>query len=140
MPKAAPKPCTAPGCGVLVFDGGSRCAAHPRETSFASERRGTRQSRGYDRQWDKRRLRILQRDSHLCQVCLAAGIVTSAQAVDHIVNKAEAKRLGWTDEQTEADSNLQSICNPCHREKTLAEAIRGRVGRKSPPSNAGPLA
>jgi hypothetical protein len=30
MPSAAPKPCTAPGCGKLVRDGSGRCEAHAR--------------------------------------------------------------------------------------------------------------
>lgn len=125
MPKAAPRPCTAAGCGVLVFGGGSRCANHPHETSFASKRRGSRQSRGYGAAWDRLRLQILDRDNHLCQPCLRRDIVASARTVDHIKNKAD----GGADDP----ANLQAICDECHQAKTQAEALRGRAGRKFGP-------
>jgi len=69
------------------------------------------------------RKRILERDNYLCQVCLALGIVTPATQVDHIVNKA----AGGTD----AESNLQGICDHCHDTKTRSEALVARqAGRQ----------
>lgn len=116
MPQAAPRPCTHPGCGVLVRDGTGRCKAHPPINRFADPRRGTRQERGYGSEWDKLRLQILRRDGGLCQPCLAQDRTTRAEAVDHIAPKAE----GGTDDP----ANLQSICRPCHKLKTAAEAAR----------------
>jgi len=131
MPQAAPRPCTRPGCGKLVPSGGV-CPVHPvAPGSFADSRRGSRQSRGYGREWEIQRERILLRDEGLCQPCLKGEPerVTVAQAVDHIVSKAEAKSLGWPRERTEADDNLQAICNDCHTAKTATEAARGRGAR-----------
>ena len=71
--------------------------------------------------WVATRARILKRDNHLCVVCSASGHVSLAREVDHRVPLHE----GGKDE----DSNLQSICVPCHEAKTAAEAKR-RAGKQ----------
>lgn len=76
--------------------------------------RGTNTERGYGYQWRKTRALILRIDKYLCQSCLAKGRTTAAAEVDHIV----PKHKGGTDE---AD-NLQSLCKPCHQDKTQSEA------------------
>ena len=107
-------------CNALVTDGSTRCPAHKvRAGSFADSRRGSRQSRGYGRQWDVTRERILSRDCGLCQPCLRINLTTLATQVDHIVPKAAGGHEG--------DANLQAICTPCHRAKTALE------GRHAPP-------
>jgi HNH endonuclease len=63
--------------------------------------------------WRKLRDSILKRDYYLCQVCKAKGRVTAANEVDHRTPKAK----GGTDDET----NLQSICTPCHRDKSAAD-------------------
>lgn len=84
--------------------------------------RGTRQQRGYGYAWEKTRARILDRDIGLCQPGLKKGEVHVAQQVDHILSKA----AGGTDE----DSNLQAICEACHRVKTSRESTNpGGEGR-----------
>lgn len=120
MAKAAPKPCTSPGCGALVYGGSSRCDAHPFEGRFADKRRGSRHERGYGTAWDKQRKVILARDKGLCQPCLrkTPPKFTPANTVDHIRNKEE----GGTDDE----ANLQTICKTCHQDKTAEEARRGR--------------
>lgn len=85
------------------------------------DRRGSASSRGYGAPWRRLRKRILARDMGLCQPCLDLGRVTQADAVDHIVNKAQ----GGTDDP----SNLQSICDACHASKTAAE---GNGGKEKP--------
>ena len=55
----------------------------------------------------------MERDHWLCQVCERSGRITEAEEVDHV--KPLAK--GGTDDER----NLQAICVPCHRAKTLAE-------------------
>ncbi|MBC7599705.1 MAG: HNH endonuclease [Polaromonas sp.] len=117
MATSAPKPCTHPGCSVLVRDGSGRCAKHPPANRFADKRRGTRHERGYGTVWDKVRELIMRRDGGICQPCLQSRTVTLAHAVDHIVPKAE----GGTDDP----ANLQAICRPCHAAKTAEEARRG---------------
>lgn len=77
----------------------------------------SRQQRGYDANWSRLRLVILQRDSYLCQVCLAKKQrVTQADAVDHIAPKAK----GGTDDP----ANLRAICRACHLAKTLGDSGR----------------
>ena len=56
---------------------------------------------------------VLTRDDHLCQACLSRDRVTPANQVDHIVPRAK----GGTDDL----SNLQSICEPCHKLKTIQD-------------------
>ena len=122
MPSAAPKPCAHIGCGKLVRDG-RYCSAHQgdkKQGRFADSQRGSRHERGYGTAWDKLRLVILARDNGLCVLCHEAGRLTPAAQVDHIIPKAE----GGTDQE----SNLQSVCVPCHRAKTDREKLRGRGG------------
>lgn len=47
--------------------------------------------------------------------------MTAGSQVDHIVSKANAKRMGWAQAQIDADSNLQCICESCHKDKTQRE-------------------
>ena len=56
------------------------------------------------------RHRILRRDNGICQRCLKAGRITPATQVDHI----EPLHKGGPD----SDENKQSLCDPCHAEKT----------------------
>ncbi|HJV75356.1 MAG TPA: HNH endonuclease [Noviherbaspirillum sp.] len=81
----------------------------------------SRIERGYGPEWDKTRKRILARDCNVCQPCKAKGIVHLGSEVDHITSKAKARKLGWADEQIEADSNLQCINRECHKRKTQEE-------------------
>ena len=85
--------------------------------------KGSRQARGYGRVWERTRVRILKRDCRLCQCvrCKADGAVTLATEVDHVVSKARARAMGWTEARIEADSNLQAISHECHKRKTIEE-------------------
>lgn len=119
MPIHPPKPCCHPGCGQLVRDGSSRCTNHKGEAKKTSNftRRQSRHERGYGYAWEKLREIVMRRDAGLCQVCKAAGRLTTGTVVDHIKPKAE----GGTDEL----DNLQVICKPCHTMKTAGESARG---------------
>lgn len=64
----------------------------------------------------------------LCRECRAQGFTTIATVRDHIVPLAE----GGQDD----DSNIQPLCDDCHTEKTMAEALRGR-GLQAAPAPAG---
>lgn len=81
----------------------------------------SRQSRGYGAAWDRLRKRIMERDCGLCQPCRKKGLVSIATAVDHIVSKAKAATLRWSQENIDAEANLQAICKPCHDVKTEEE-------------------
>ena len=80
---------------------------------MAWKHEGSSEQRGYGAAWRKLREYVLRRDFYLCQVCARNGRVTAARDVDHIM----AKGKGGTDDE----SNLQSICTPCHKRKTTEE-------------------
>jgi 5-methylcytosine-specific restriction protein A len=82
--------------------------------------RESRHARGYGTAWDKLRKRILARDKHLCQPCMAKGRTTAGRIVDHITAKAH----GGTDDP----GNLQVICDECNKAKVAEES--GRPLRK----------
>ncbi len=63
--------------------------------------------RGYDRQWRRLRAAILARFP-LCQRCEAAGRVTPAEDVHHVI-KVKDDRSRRLD-----PSNLMSVCRACH--------------------------
>ena len=66
--------------------------------------------------WKRIRLEHLAEEP-LCRNCKVRGYVTLATEVDHI------KPL-WEGGQEYDRNNLQSLCSPCHIEKTSAEAKR----------------
>lgn len=118
MPNAAPKPCSHPGCGILVRDGSSRCSKHPREPWHKSK--PTKRVTG--RKLQELRHALFTREP-LCVMCKANGLVVLATVRDHITPLAE----GGADK----DDNTQGLCHDCHDGKSLAEAARGaaRWGR-----------
>lgn len=61
------------------------------------------------------------RDHGICQPCKRNGYIHPGTEVDHIVSKAEGKRLGWAQSRIECDANLQTICRAAHIEKTAIE-------------------
>ncbi len=67
-------------------------------------------SRGYDRQWRKLRVHVLERDHYMCVQCRRA--VGTKGHVDHILSKAK----GGEDTM----DNLQVLCDRCHGVKTRA--------------------
>jgi 5-methylcytosine-specific restriction protein A len=78
-------------------------------------------ARGYGSQWRKLRASVMKRDKGLCQPCFKAGRVTLATECDHIT----PKHKGGTND----DCNLQSICGPCHTDKTARESAEAQ-GRR----------
>jgi 5-methylcytosine-specific restriction endonuclease McrA len=59
--------------------------------------------------WARTRRRILARDGHRCRAC--GGLATE---VHHTIPG------------TEADDTLVSLCHPCHRVITAAQALAAR--------------
>ncbi|MFN7881901.1 MAG: HNH endonuclease signature motif containing protein [bacterium] len=114
MPASAPRPCTYPGCGVLV-QGGGRCDAHKRiEAKQLDQRRGTSHERGYTSAWQKARAAWLARHP-LCKRCESAGQIVAATVVDHIIPHRGDKQRFWD------STNWQSLCKTCHDRKTATE-------------------
>ena len=114
IPKLPPRPCTSARCREMAVKSG-KCEAHQPPPWKSSEGK-TASERGYGYKWKKVREKALKRDGHLCQECFKAGRVTMATEVDHIFNK----KRGGTDELF----NLQSLCNPCHKVKTIEERVK----------------
>lgn len=113
MPSAAPRPCTHPGCGVLVRDGTGRCPKHPKP---AWVKKATAAKRITGRKLQRMRAELFEREP-LCRPCRHAGRVTLATMRDHILALEE----GGTD----TDDNVQPICHACHAAKSDAERARG---------------
>ncbi len=90
----------------------------PKATSWS--KRESRQARGYGRDHELMRKRVLTEEP-LCRLCLEADPprVTPTTIADHIVPKAE----GGTDDR----DNYQGACGPCHIAKTARESARARL-------------
>lgn len=136
MPRAAPKPCSYPGCPELVDEKAARgmCVRHVRETRALKGARARRRNfTDEDRQRDNwyssadwRRLRrsFISRNP-LCQHCLDRGLIRKADVVDHIIERKDDDSLRLN------SSNLQSLCHRCHNNKTQDEKrARERLNRE----------
>lgn len=90
-------------------------------------------ARGYGARWQKLRLVILRRDRFLCQCeqCAKRQVPLPANEVNHKVSKAEARRLGWTEEQIDDPSNLEAVHPDCHKRITQEQqgkSMRCEIG------------
>ena len=118
MPKKPSSICGFSQCSALAVQGERYCDKHAeRKHGWSRGKRataGNRHARGYGSKWDKIRKNILQRDDYLCVAHRRKGKLVPGNEVDHIVNKES----GGTDHT----SNLQTLCNGCHKEKTQKES------------------
>lgn len=80
--------------------------------------RGTRQERGYGKEWQKIRARKLWHDP-LCERCEENGMTTAAAVVHHRDH----------DQYNNTPINLMSLCRDCHeqihRRKTMGCDVNG---------------
>lgn len=113
MPIAAPRPCSHPGCGVLVRDGTGRCPKHPKPQW---QKKATETKRIGGRRRQALRAALIAANP-LCAECSRQGRVTLGEERDHIAPLGEGG--------TEDESNTQLLCVPCHKVKSDAEAARG---------------
>jgi 5-methylcytosine-specific restriction protein A len=107
-----------PPCGRFVdVREGSRCPAHAAEFERRRDRaRGSPEARGYDWDWRKLRLRVLDRDGWLCQVRLPVCTV-DATTVDHVVPLARGgARLD--------PANCRAACGPCNSSRSAGARRR----------------
>lgn len=112
--KAAPRPCTHPGCGRLV-DGGGRCQQHKAQIQQEQDaRRGSARQRGYTSAWERARAAYL-RQHPLCRMHEQLGQCVPATVVDHVVPHRGDRALFWD------AANWQSLCRTCHDRKTATE-------------------
>jgi 5-methylcytosine-specific restriction enzyme A len=85
------------------------------------------------REWQRKRAAIVQRDLHLCQVCMQQGIYNSAVEVHHIVPLSEDfnKRLD--------DNNLICLCHKHHEDAEAGVIPRDRLTPGPPPVSLAPI-
>lgn len=85
--------------------------------------RGSRQSRGYDRDWELLRDLYMLDVKGRCEECMRRGYLAMADDVDHIIPIKDRPelRLDW--------SNLQALCRIHHKGwKAKLEAYARKIG------------
>lgn len=113
MPSAAPRPCSHPGCGVLVRDGTGRCPRHPKQSWV---KKPTAAKRITGRPLQRLRAELFAREP-LCRDCVKLGLVKLATQRDHIIPLEEGGQ--------DVESNVQPLCDEHHDTKSKAERARG---------------
>lgn len=117
MPYKPKKPCARPGCPNLTD--ARFCPAHAEQDArdYEKYRRDPDTRRRYGRAWKRIRDRYIAAHP-LCEQCGAAGRITPAQEVHHIVPLSGGG--------THAEDNLMALCSSCHSGITLGEINRRR--------------
>lgn len=110
MPVAAPRPCRKPGCPRLSRAPHGYCEGHThiaqakaeeaKRKRWASDKRGSAHSRGYDANWQRVRKAKLSAVRGLCEECGREGKLRPAKVVHH---KDE-------DQHNNAQDNLEALC------------------------------
>lgn len=116
--------CRHAGCSILLAAPGY-CEPHAKLYHQQIDRhRGSANSRGYNRRWQKARLTFLQ-NNPLCVHCEREGFIVQATEVDHIIPHRGDTKLFW-----DSKHNWQSLCKTHHSRKTATED--GGFGRSGP--------
>ncbi|HDR1156745.1 TPA: HNH endonuclease [Pasteurella multocida] len=116
MPARIKKACRKQGCNKTTTHSSGYCELHQGCGWQRHQKGKTASQRGYGAQWRKLRMIALERDRYLCQSCLKKGLYITATTVDHIIAKAH--------NGTDNLSNLQSLCEKCHKTKTAQERFK----------------
>jgi 5-methylcytosine-specific restriction protein A len=109
------KQCAEPACMIAVEKGTPRCIKHTKGSGSGWDRAPSKRAdkgRLVGGRWRKLRAQVLERDFGCCA---KQGLIRSGHEVDHIDNNGGDEL-----------ENLQTICIPCHKVKTQAEARAGR--------------
>ena len=89
------KPCLGPPgkpCGILSPN--TRCPAHTAQASRArDQRRGTRQQRGLDAEYDRNRA-IIMTTATVCAICGQPGTASDPLTAGHVVGRAQGGTNG----------------------------------------------
>ena len=148
MPMLPKRGCSESGCRSFAMAGSSHCKTHTRSVQKASQRFyddrcGTRIERGYDAAYDRLRIQCFVRDKWRCGACGWEPLVVEtfrladlgAVAVDAVLDELRRAKLAGerhlhmdhvlpitTHPGLRLDlSNVQTLCDSCHRRKTLKE-------------------
>jgi 5-methylcytosine-specific restriction protein A len=118
LPYKPLSPCRYPGCPNL--GDGAYCEKHRKQVNreYNANIRDKEAQAFYESpEWRKLRKLKLQQTPY-CEECYRNGHMTAAQMCDHIlpIREYPSRRLDIT--------NLQSLCNSCHRAKTNREQRR----------------
>ena len=117
MPTRAMRPCTYPGCNVLVAKG--RCAAH----SARIERDSSVKKLYNNQQWQSIRRRQLT-EHPWCADCLGDGRHVLATEVDHVEpHRGDAEKF--------FAGPFTSLCKSHHSHKTAMEVLNIYPHKKS---------
>jgi 5-methylcytosine-specific restriction endonuclease McrA len=99
-------------CGVPTR-GSNRCAEHRlKDARPGTARRGSRSVS------TRLRRRVLFRDSWTCRSCGLVDRSGRLLEADHVVRLADGGE--------HVESNMQTLCKACHREKSRREVVAGR--------------
>jgi 5-methylcytosine-specific restriction endonuclease McrA len=118
------KQCNHPACRTLIPFDERYCDQHEglrrRETNKAYDTARQREEPHIRQFYNSHRWRNLAkqvklRDDYLCQDCLAEGIYSSADVVDHIKEVRDHWEERWNTE------NMRSLCHYHHNLKTREE-------------------
>ena len=107
MPTWPKHPCSRYGCPNLVEKGHRFCEVHEKQENRNYEKYGRKYNakHRYGSAWS--RISYKYRGEHpLCEVCLSKGIAVESELVHHKIPIAEGG--------TNAEDNLQALCNSCH--------------------------
>ena len=137
--------CCEHGCKDVAAAGSSRCTTHTRSLRRSyDDRRGTTVERGYDSDHERLRLLCFQRDAWRCRGCgweppsveafrLAGFGELPVEAVLEELRQAKnagerhlhadhvAPISGQNDPRRLDLDNMQTLCDWCHRRKTMKE-------------------
>lgn len=112
------KPCARPGCPALALKDNRYCEKHLRadknRKQAQDKKRDSSCKRGYDRTWQRYRLRYLA-EHPLCANCETRGRIVLATVVDHKQPHKGDIYLFWKKD------NHQGLCKRCHDRKTAKE-------------------
>ena len=73
--------------------------------------------------WKAKREKILRRDGYRCQECRKYGKNTPATYVHHILHLEDRPDLALV------DSNLESVCLPCHNKLHPEKGTKSSLSR-----------
>lgn len=116
MPTLPGKTCRVPGCPIKAsVKNKGFCEKHKNKTWEQHQRKFDGTKRIYQLPiWRKIRREVINRASGLCENCAKAGLFVIGNQVDHIINVESGG--------SETDlSNLQLLCEKCHKLKTAKE-------------------
>ncbi|GAA2441494.1 hypothetical protein GCM10010421_35250 [Streptomyces glaucus] len=121
MPTAPPSRCTEPMCRELATNRG-RCDEH--QPRAWANRATMRERYGISSgSWRALKRRVARRDNGCCYVCGGPPDEGETLQLDHIVPVAEGGSI------TDLDNLGLIHAEPCHAEKSKAEALRGNQRR-----------